>query len=93
VRVFAQHCEAEVHHLRTEGGRREVDFIVEGEAGIVAIEAKMDAAIKDEDVKHLIWLRDKLGDRCLDTVVVHTGPEAYRRRDGVAVVPLALLGP
>ena len=93
VRVFAQHCEAEVHHLRVESGRHEVDFIVEAESGIVAIEAKLHGAISDKDVKHLLWLRDKLGARCVDTVVVHTGPEAYRRPDGVAVVPLALLGP
>ena len=93
VRVFAQSCDAEVHHLRVERGRHEVDFIVEAEAGIVAIEAKMGATIADRDVKHLLWLRDKLGDHCVDTVVVHTGPEAYRRPDGVAVVPLALLGP
>ncbi len=93
VRVFAQHCDAEVHHLRTQGGRHEVDFIVEGESGIVAIEAKLDSAVADNDVRQLLWLRDKLGDRCVDTVVVHTGPEAYRRPDGVGVVPLALLGP
>jgi predicted AAA+ superfamily ATPase len=93
VRVFAQHCDAEVHHLRTESGRHEIDFIVEGAAGIVAIEAKLASAITDRDVKHLLWLRNALGDRCVDTVVVHTGPEAYRRPDGGAVVPLALLGP
>ena len=29
----------------------------------------------------------------LDRVIVTTGPEAYRRKDGIAVVPLALLGP
>jgi len=29
----------------------------------------------------------------LDHVIVTTGPGAYHRRDGVAVVPLALLGP
>ncbi len=57
------------------------------------MEAKMNSAITEKDVTHLIWLRDKLGDRCVDTIVVHTGPEAYRRRDGVAVIPLALLGP
>lgn len=50
-------------------------------------------AVDDHDVKHLLWLRDHLGDRCADTVVLHTGPYAYRRADGVAVVPLALLGP
>ena len=29
----------------------------------------------------------------LDTVVPNMGDQAYRRKDGVAVVPLALLGP
>lgn len=29
----------------------------------------------------------------LDAVIVTTGPTAYRRRDGIAVVPAALLGP
>jgi len=29
----------------------------------------------------------------LDGFVITTGPYAYRRQDGIAVVPLALLGP
>ncbi len=57
------------------------------------VEVKLAAAVDDTDVRHLVWLRDKLGDECIDTLVLHTGPEAYRRTDGVAVVPLALLGP
>ncbi|HBS07567.1 MAG TPA: DUF4143 domain-containing protein, partial [Microbacterium sp.] len=35
----------------------------------------------------------RLGDRLADALVLTTGPAAYRRRDGVGVVPLALLGP
>jgi len=93
VRVFAQASDARVHHLRTEKGRREVDLIVETDDGVLGIEVKLAAAVDDADVRHLIWLRDKLGDECIDTVVLHTGPEAYRRTDNVAVVPLALLGP
>ncbi len=31
--------------------------------------------------------------RVVDLVVVTTGTTAYRRPDGIAVVPLALLGP
>jgi hypothetical protein len=47
-----------------------------------------------DDGKHLRWLRDKLGDRVLDRVIITTGPDAYRRReDGIAVVPFALPGP
>jgi hypothetical protein len=34
-----------------------------------------------------------IGDNLLDRVVVTTGTEAYRRSDGVAIVPAALLGP
>ncbi len=93
VRVFAQASDATVHHLRTEKGRREVDLIVESDDGIIGIEVKMAASIDGTDVRHLTWLRDKLGDECIDTVVLHSGPEAYRRPDGIAVVPLALLGP
>lgn len=93
VRVFAQACDAQVHHLRTEKGRREVDFIVETDIGVLGVEVKLASSIGDTDVRHLVWLRDSLGDECIDTVVLHAGPEAYRRSDGVAVVPLALLGP
>jgi len=93
VRTFAQHCEARVYHLRTHGGRHEVDFIVEGVTGILAIEVKLAGTIRDKDVEDLLWLWNLPGVNCIDTVVVHTGPQAYRRGDGVAVVPLELLGP
>jgi uncharacterized protein len=93
VRVFAQANDAQVGHVRTEGGRHEVDFVVESEHGVLALEAKLTSAVDDDDVKHLRWLRDRLGDECIDAAVVHTGPEAYRRPDGIGVIPLALLGP
>jgi len=93
VRTFAQNCDARVYHLRTEGGRHEVDFIVEGDQGVLAIEVKLSSTVDDSDVKHLLWLREQIGDDCIGLVVAHTGPEAYRRPDGIAVTPLALLGP
>ena len=34
-----------------------------------------------------------MGHDLLDAVVLTSGPVAYRRPDGIAVVPLALLGP
>lgn len=34
-----------------------------------------------------------VGDRMIDCLIVNTGPRAYRRPDGIAIVPLALLGP
>ncbi|WP_276313714.1 hypothetical protein [Antribacter gilvus] len=44
-------------------------------------------------MKHLGWLRNKIAGDLIDVVVVYSGEHAYRRRDGVAAVPLALLGP
>jgi hypothetical protein len=49
--------------------------------------------VDDADVKHLLWLQRELEENVVDTVVLSTGPRAYRRPDGVAVIPLALLGP
>lgn len=94
VRVYAQAAEATVMHLRTRApGEREVDLIVSRPDGrVVAIEIKLARTIGDDDVRHLLWLRDRIGADLLDMVIVTTGPEAYRRKDGVAVVPLALLG-
>ena len=94
VRVYAAHSEAKVGHLRTQRGRREVDLIVEHANGsTVAIEVKLARTIEDGDVRHLNWLGRQLGDSVLDRVIITTGPQAYRREDSVAVVPLALLGP
>lgn len=92
VRTAAQAAGAHVAHLRTRNGDHEIDFIVEGDRGIVAFETKLSGNIGTEDVKHLSWLRRQLGPELLDAVVITTGPTAYRRADGIAVVPLALLG-
>jgi uncharacterized protein len=94
VRVYATRSEAQVKHLRTARGRREVDLIVERPDGrVVAIEVKLARSVAPGDAKHLTWLAQKLGDRVLDQVIITTGPQAYRREDGIAVIPLALLGP
>ncbi len=94
LQTFAQANEARCRHFRTHRGDREVDVIVERRDGrIVAFEVKLSASVEDRDVDHLRWLGDQLGDRLLDAVVVTTGDRAYRRSDGIAVVPAALLGP
>lgn len=93
VRVPAQAVEAEVFHLRTRNGDHEVDMVVVRPDGrIVAIEVKLAGAVHDRDVKHLYWLKSQLGDRLLDAIVINTGSYAYRRPDGIGVVPLGILG-
>lgn len=94
VRVYAEANSATIGHLRTKNTDREVDLIVErADRSVIAVEIKLSSTVSDRDVRHLNWLHDQLGDRVLDRLVIHTGPTAYRRPDGVAVVPLALLGP
>lgn len=92
VRVYAQANEATVRHLRTHDGRHEVDLIVErSDHKVLAIEVKLGGTINDQDVRHLRWLQAKQGPDLLDVVIISTGSTAYRRRDGIAVVPAALL--
>jgi len=94
VRVYAEAADASIGHLRTKGAEHEVDLIVERrDGGIVAIEVKLSPTVEDRDARHLNWLKRELGDRVIDRVIVTTGKFAVRRDDGVAVVPLALLGP
>ncbi|MGD0272664.1 MAG: DUF4143 domain-containing protein [Gaiellaceae bacterium] len=94
VRVYAQAAEATVKHLRTAAGEHEVDLIVErGDGRVVAIEVKLARNVTDGDVHDLKWLSKRIGDDLLDAVVITTGEDAYRRRDGIGVVPAALLGP
>jgi len=95
IRVYAQAVEADVKHLRTASGEREIDLIVErdGGGGVLAIEVKLASVPAESDLRHLRWLRDRIGDELLDAVVITTGSSAYRRQDGIGVVPAALLGP
>lgn len=94
VRVAAQAAEASVGHLRTRNGDHEIDLVVARADGrALAIEVKLAGSVEDRDVRHLNWLQGSLGDDLLDRAVLTTGPVAYRRPGGVAVIPLALLGP
>lgn len=94
VRAMAARLDATTSHLRTQNGDHEVDLIVEGPRGeTAAIEVKLASTVSDRDVRHLTWLHQQIGDRLTARIVITTGRQAYRRPDGIAVVPLALLGP
>lgn len=81
-------------HLRTRNGDHEVDLVVVRDDGrVLAIEVKLSATVDDRDTTHLHWLTKQIGDSLIDAVVINTGPQAYRRPDGIAVVPLGLLAP
>lgn len=93
-RVYAQLSRARVHHMRTLNGDHEVDLVIARADGrVVALEVKLSPSVGERDVKHLLWLREKMGPDLLDAAVITTGKAAYRRPDGIAVIPAALLGP
>ncbi|MGQ0845276.1 MAG: ATP-binding protein [Sporichthyaceae bacterium] len=93
IRAMAACLDATTSHLRTQNGDHEVDLVVEARDGrALGIEVKLSGTVDDRDVRHLHWLHERIGDRLVDRVVVNTGPYAYRRPDGVAVIPLAVLG-
>jgi len=92
IRTYAQANEARVSHLRTRGGEHEIDLILErGDGRIVAIEIKLTANVRDDDLRHIEWLQSSIGDDLLDAIVITTGTDAYRRADGIGIVPAALL--
>ena len=94
VRTYAQAAEARTLHLRTRDGLHEADLVLErADQRIVALEVKLASVPTAASVKHLTWLRDRLGSDLLDAAVITTGERAYRRQDGIAVIPAALLGP
>ena len=94
VRVAAQAVGARIGHLRTRNGDHGIDLVVIRDDGrIVAFEVKLATNVTDRDVRHLTWLKNALGPDLIDAAVLSGGPEAYRRKDGIGVIPLALLGP
>lgn len=79
-----------MHHLRIEGGRHEIDLVVDlGRGRLFGIECKAGAAPTREDARHLIWLRDQLGRNFAGGVVLHSGRAVVELDDRIGAVPLS----
>lgn len=76
-------------HLRQQQGRREVDVI--GAHRVVGIEIKAGGAPDRDDARHLIWLREELGERFVAGVVLHTGPKVYEIDESIVAAPISTL--
>ena len=94
VRVSAQAAEASIGHLRSRNGDHEIDLVaVRDDGRVLAVEVKLSSTVDDHDTRHLHWLAERIGANLADAIIINTGPNAYRRPDGIGVVPLGLLGP
>lgn len=81
-----------LYHLRQSRGRHEVDIVAElGGQNLLAFEVKADSAPGGDAARHLIWLRDRLGERFVHGAVFHTGAAAYRLSERVSAVPICTL--
>lgn len=79
-------------HIRTGGGRNEVDLVVEFDGGrVFGIEIKATSVPRPRDARHLFWLADELGDRFAGGIVFHTGPHAIDFGRGVVALPICAL--
>ena len=91
--TYAEMNNASISHLRLRGGEKEIDFIIQKEDVLIAIEVKSKALVNDKDVANLNWFEQKIdGEYDVIKLVLTAGSNAYRREDGVIVCPLALLG-
>lgn len=83
-----------LYHLRAQDGRAEVDVLAElggGGRGVVAMEIKAGAAPTLKDARHLVTLRDQLGDQFVRGVVFHTGPRTFDMSERIVAAPISAL--
>ena len=88
----ASELRCRLYHLRQHHGRHEIDVIAEPDAQrLVAFEIKATAAPSLDDARHLVWLRDHVGDQLLAGVVLHTGPSGFALGDRLWALPISCL--
>jgi predicted AAA+ superfamily ATPase len=74
-------------HFRTEAGD-EVDLVLERDDGqVIAVEIKAGSRISGEDLRGLRQLKDRLGPRMEEAIILHTGEHAYTH-DWITILPL-----
>lgn len=90
--VAAERRPPQLFHLRTDGGRQEIDVLLEHDGGSVfGIEIKASASPTVRDARHLVWLAEQLGDRFLGGAVFHTGPEIIQLDARIHALPICAL--
>ncbi len=79
------------YHYRDKSGA-EVDVVVQrSDRKIAGVEAKASATVKSEDFRGLLKLRDMLGTRFANGVVLYNGEAVRRFSDRLYAVPIQAL--
>jgi uncharacterized protein len=82
----AQVVQPEVLYWRTAAGQ-EVDFVVEQEGELLAIEVKATTRPSHRDVVHMRPFREEYGDRVRGGLLLHTGPDTFWITEKVLATP------
>jgi hypothetical protein len=78
-------------YFRTEAGD-EVDLVLERDDGqVIAFEIKAGTRVDGDDLRGLRFLRDRLGARLQEAIILYTGEYAYQMDGWIKVVPLCQL--
>lgn len=84
--------DATLFHLRDQGGRSEIDLLIEFSDGrVIGIEVKATSTPSARAARHLIDLRDALGERFICGLVLHTGRGVTPLDDRIAAAPISTL--
>ena len=92
LRGYSSVNNAKLFYVKTHKGEHEVDFIMKRGSKVIACEGRFSPTAVSSDGRHLRWFADRMGKDCCDMMIITAGSVAYRRPDGIAVVPAILLG-
>ena len=79
---------AQIFHYRTND-KKEIDFIIEVDNELLAIEVKQSSSIKKDDFKHIIDLQNRYDKRCLG-IVFYNGDMVVEFSDDLVAIPFGI---
>ena len=79
---------SQMFHYRTND-KKEIDFIIEIDNKILAIEIKQSSSVKKDDFKHIIDLQNKIDKKCLG-VVFYNGEIVVEFSDDLVAIPFGI---
>ena len=79
---------SQIFHYRTND-KKEIDFIIEIDDEILAIEIKQSSSVKKDDFKHIMDLQNKIDKKCLG-IVFYNGDMVVEFSDDLVAIPFGV---
>ena len=81
--------QAQIFHYRTND-KKEIDFIIEVDNELLAIEIKQNSSVKKEDFKHIIDLQSRYDEKKCLGVVFYNGDMVVEFSDDLIAIPFGM---